>query len=118
MNATAPVLVVGGTGNLGGKVVDQLLERGKPVRALVRPSTDASRLEARGVEIVRGDMFDLESLARAMDGADADPQPGFVVRRPAADLRRERAGNPRADNEQRVWHRSGAPHHSGPVHGY
>ena len=32
--------------------------RGKQVRALVRPGSDAARLEAAGVEIVRGDMMD------------------------------------------------------------
>ncbi|MFF3380664.1 SDR family oxidoreductase [Streptomyces sp. NPDC002680] len=66
-----PVLVVGATGSLGGKVVDELLKRGKNVRALVRPTTDASRLESRGVEIARGDMLDVDSLVAAMNGADA-----------------------------------------------
>jgi uncharacterized protein YbjT (DUF2867 family) len=70
-SATLPVLVVGATGSLGGKVVDELLKRGKTVRALVRPATDASRLESRGVEIARGDMLDLDSLVAAMNGADA-----------------------------------------------
>ncbi|MEU0208635.1 NmrA family NAD(P)-binding protein [Streptomyces canus] len=42
-----PVLVVGATGSLGGKVVDELLGRGKNVRALVRPTTDASVLKPR-----------------------------------------------------------------------
>jgi uncharacterized protein YbjT (DUF2867 family) len=65
------VLVVGATGDLGGKVVDELLELGKPVRALVRPTTDGSRLQARGVEIARGDMLDLPSLVAAMTGVDA-----------------------------------------------
>jgi uncharacterized protein YbjT (DUF2867 family) len=68
---THPVLVVGATGFLGGKVVDELLNRGKSVRALVRSTTDASRLESRGVEIARGDMLDLDSLVAAMQGADA-----------------------------------------------
>ncbi|MFF1443304.1 SDR family oxidoreductase [Streptomyces sp. NPDC058295] len=71
MTTTLPVLVVGATGSLGGKVVDELLGRGKNVRALVRPTTDASRLEKRGVEIARGDMLDLDSLVAAMNGADA-----------------------------------------------
>ncbi|WP_405862426.1 SDR family oxidoreductase [Streptomyces sp. NBC_01515] len=71
MTTTLPVLVVGATGSLGGKVVDELLKRGKNVRALVRPTTDASRLESRGVEIARGDMLDLGSLVAAMNGADA-----------------------------------------------
>ncbi|ANS69741.1 putative NAD dependent epimerase/dehydratase family protein [Streptomyces lincolnensis] len=71
MPTTLPVLVVGATGSLGGKVVDELLKRGKHVRALVRPTTDAGKLEKRGVEIARGDMLDLDSLVAAMTGADA-----------------------------------------------
>ncbi len=62
-----PVLVVGGTGALGGQVVDALLARGKQVRALVRPRSDASRLEAAGVEIARGDMMDPDSLVACHD---------------------------------------------------
>ncbi|GAB2883086.1 SDR family oxidoreductase [Streptomyces mayteni] len=68
---TPPVLVVGATGALGGQVVDELLKRGRAVRALVRPASDASRLERRGVEIARGDMLDLDSLVAAMTGVDA-----------------------------------------------
>jgi uncharacterized protein YbjT (DUF2867 family) len=52
-------------------VVDRLLARGRRVRALVRPTTDASRLAGRGVEIARGDMLDPDSLVAAMTGADA-----------------------------------------------
>ncbi|MEB3370505.1 SDR family oxidoreductase [Saccharopolyspora mangrovi] len=70
-STTLPVLVVGATGSLGDKVVDELLKRGKKVRALVRPTSDASRLESRGVEIARGDMLDRDSLVAAMNGADA-----------------------------------------------
>lgn len=66
-----PVLVVGATGDLGGKVVSELLKLGKPVRALVRPSTNADKLEALGVEIARGDMLDKASLVAAMTDADA-----------------------------------------------
>lgn len=65
------VLVVGATGYLGGKVVQGLLEHNKTVRALVRPSTDASALEKLGVEIVRGDMMDKKSLNPALQGVDA-----------------------------------------------
>ena len=67
-----PVLVVGASGHLGGQVVDSLLARGKVVRALVRPNSEGgSRLKTKGVEIVRGDMMDPESLVRAMTDADA-----------------------------------------------
>ena len=71
MSGNGPVLVVGGTGMLGGQVVAELLSRGERVRALVRPSSDANRLERAGAEIARGDMMDPASLLQAMDGADA-----------------------------------------------
>ncbi len=71
MAGDGPVVVVGGTGMLGGQVVTALLSRGKRVRALVRPRSDAAPLERAGVEIARGDMMDPPSLLRAMDGADA-----------------------------------------------
>ena len=71
MTNGSPVLMVGGTGMLGGQVVTALLSRGKRVRALVRPASNAAALERAGVEIARGDMMDPASLVRAMDGADA-----------------------------------------------
>jgi uncharacterized protein YbjT (DUF2867 family) len=71
MAGDGPVVVVGGTGMLGGQVVTALLSRGKRVRALVRPASERGRLERAGVEIAQGDMMDPESLLRAMDGADA-----------------------------------------------
>ncbi len=71
MRGIEAVLVVGATGDLGGRAVDALLARGKRVRALVREGTDPSRLAAKGVAIARGDMLDPPSLERAMRGADA-----------------------------------------------
>ena len=71
MSEQEPVLVVGATGSLGGQGVDRHLSRGKKVRALVRPSSDAGKLEAKGVEIARGDMLDLDSLVAAMSGTAA-----------------------------------------------
>ena len=71
MSGDGSVLVVGGTGMLGGQVVAELLSRGKQVRALVRPTSDAKHLEQAGVVIARGDMMDPASLLKAMDGADA-----------------------------------------------
>ena len=71
MTDNGHVLVIGGTGMLGGQVVSELLARDKRVRALVRPTSDAKRLESNGVEIARGDMMDPASLLQAMDGADA-----------------------------------------------
>jgi uncharacterized protein YbjT (DUF2867 family) len=71
MAGDGEVLVVGGTGLLGGQVVTALLSRGKRVRALVRPASDAKGLEEAGVQIARGDMMDPASLLRAMEDVDS-----------------------------------------------
>lgn len=63
------ILVCGATGELGGRVARRLIEK-VPVRALVRPGTDASDLEAAGVAVVRGDLRDAASLAPALSGVE------------------------------------------------
>lgn len=63
------ILVVGGTGDLGGRIVRQLLDDGQAVRCLVRPGSDGSALEAAGAEVVAGDLTDAASLRAACDGA-------------------------------------------------
>ena len=66
------ILVTGGTGFIGPRVVHALRERDKPVRALVRnPSGKAATtLAAWGAELVQGDMTDSDSLRRAVDGSE------------------------------------------------
>ncbi len=62
-------LVTGAAGFLGGHLIDMLLERGDEVRAMVRPVEDISYLQTlKGVEIVKGDLTDVESLKRAVKG--------------------------------------------------
>ncbi|WOQ15789.1 SDR family oxidoreductase [Raineyella sp. W15-4] len=87
MSESQPVLVVGATGYVGGQVVDELLARNRPVRALVRPGTAAGRLKAKGVEVARGDLLDPASLETAMTGADAvvTTAAGYTRRLPNAD---------------------------------
>lgn len=65
------ILVSGATGMLGGRIVAKLVARGEPVRALVRPGTDAAGLETLGVEIARGDLRDRSSLRSAVSGVRA-----------------------------------------------
>jgi dihydroflavonol-4-reductase len=60
-----PVLVTGASGFLGWHVARVLLERGFPVRALLRPG---SRVDALDVEPVTGDLRDAASLDRAVRG--------------------------------------------------
>ena len=64
------MLVTGSTGFIGPHLTERLLVDGATVRALVRPGTDATRLEALGAEVVRGDVRDLESVRAAMRGCE------------------------------------------------
>jgi uncharacterized protein YbjT (DUF2867 family) len=90
-----PVLVVGGTGDLGGRAVRALLARGKKVRALVRPGSDPSRLVTQGVDVVRGDMLEPASLGPAMIGVSAvvSTAIGYSHRRETDSLRTDTEGN-------------------------
>jgi uncharacterized protein YbjT (DUF2867 family) len=63
------VLVTGGTGNIGGAVVTELLKRGAEVRVLARKQPDAGKLPA-GVEVAIGDLLDPVSVEKALDGVD------------------------------------------------
>ena len=65
------ILVVGGTGQLGGSVVRGLLDQGKPVRVLVRPQSGYSQLVTSGAEPVLGDLKDARSLNAACADVDA-----------------------------------------------
>ena len=64
------ILVTGGTGFVGPKIVHALRARGEPVRCLVRERTHASGAAAWGCELVEGDMTDPGSLRRAVEGVD------------------------------------------------
>jgi uncharacterized protein YbjT (DUF2867 family) len=64
------VLVIGATGSVGRLVVEEALNRGYAVRALVR-SRDRFRLIAPGAAAVLGDLTRPETLSAAVDGIDA-----------------------------------------------
>lgn len=65
------ILVSGATGQQGGALARQLLDRGFPVRALTRDGNTpaAKELAGLGAEIVEGDLEDRSSLERALEGA-------------------------------------------------
>jgi len=62
------ILVTGASGFVGSAVVRQLLKAGHQVRALVRSTSSRINLADLRVEIVEGDLRDVESLVRAMAG--------------------------------------------------
>jgi len=92
---SGPVLLVGATGDLGGRTLHALRARGKTVRALVRPGSDVTGLPSDGVEIVRGDMLDPASLGPAMSGVSAvvTSAIGYSRRRKGDSLRTDNEGN-------------------------
>jgi uncharacterized protein YbjT (DUF2867 family) len=67
-----PILVTGAAGRVGaiGRTLTQLLiARGHAVRAMVRREDDRSRaLQEMGAELVVGDLRDLHTMHRAIDG--------------------------------------------------
>lgn len=65
------ILVTGGTGFTGSRLIPLLLKSGFQVRAFVRPTSDRSPLSALEVEWVIGDLSNPESLTSALHGVDA-----------------------------------------------
>jgi uncharacterized protein YbjT (DUF2867 family) len=68
MSDERPVLVLGGTGNLGRAVVAALQRRGVPVRVLSRSEAGARRVLGGDVEVIEGDLVDGEVHDRCLEG--------------------------------------------------
>ncbi len=65
------VVVAGGHGQIGLRLLEQLSARGERVRGLIRNPDHAPDLEARGAEPVVADMEAEDDLAPFVEGADA-----------------------------------------------
>ena len=65
------ILITGATGKVGSRLSKRLARLGHQVRALVRDPSRAQELHAEGIELVTGDLLDLDSLAAAVRGVDA-----------------------------------------------
>ena len=63
------ILVIGGTGNVGGGVVTELRKRGADVRVFVRSQPEPGKLPP-DVEVAVGDLLDPVSVERAFEGVD------------------------------------------------
>src|SRR5215470_8929299 len=68
----SPILVTGAAGavgSIGGNVTKMLLARGHKVRALVRREDErAEALRQLGAQVAQGDLTDLASMHRAIEG--------------------------------------------------
>lgn len=63
------ILVIGGTGTVGSQVVQQLINRGATVRALVRNSESAKKLPQQAEPVI-GDPLDPAATHKALEGVD------------------------------------------------
>ena len=64
------IMVTGAAGHLGNVLVRELVARGEAVRCLILPGEDTRSLEGVPVEMVSGNILDLDSLRKAFEGVD------------------------------------------------
>jgi nucleoside-diphosphate-sugar epimerase len=65
------ILVTGATGKVGSRLAKRLAKRGHHVRALVRDEARAKELRDASLDLVLGDLLEVDSLAAALRGVDA-----------------------------------------------
>jgi len=66
------IAVAGATGNLGGNIISSLLDKGAIVHAIVRSSSDNTKikdLEGLGVKVFKVNMADVQEVSKACIGA-------------------------------------------------
>ena len=107
------VLVTGGTGGVGAFVLRELAAQGRPVLALARPES-AHLVAGDGVEVVEGDLTDLDGLRDAVESADAVIHAACTFTRPEVDVAAMEAmvgGLERADrsSSSAAWTPTGSP---------
>lgn len=68
---TSTFLVTGGSGFVGGRLIERLVAKGYQVRALARSDEAMRIVQKKGAQPVRGSLNDVASLASAARGCDA-----------------------------------------------
>ncbi|MCR5349669.1 MAG: NAD-dependent epimerase/dehydratase family protein [Acholeplasmatales bacterium] len=85
-------IVTGAAGFLGSTIVRQLVEKNKRVRAFVLPNDKSVEYLPSNIEIVKGDLLDIDSLENLFKDSDkyityvmhiasivtVDPELGFI----------------------------------------
>ncbi|NCI19069.1 NmrA family NAD(P)-binding protein [Clostridium botulinum] len=64
-------IILGATGQIGTMLVDNLLEQGQPVKAVIRNYSKAQELKNKGVEVFITDSFEVEALKKAFHGGSS-----------------------------------------------
>lgn len=82
------ILVVGATGDLGGRVARRLMASGQQVRALVRPGTPGDGLRGAGVDVVPGDLTQAETLTDSCAAVETVVMTATAISRILAGARR------------------------------
>jgi len=66
----AGAFVTGGSGFIGGRLIERLRRDGHDVRALARSAAAAERVRARGAEPVEGDLADVAAMRAGAEGCE------------------------------------------------
>jgi nucleoside-diphosphate-sugar epimerase len=67
---TPRYLVTGATGFAGGHIAEACVQRGIRVVTLARQASDTTLLDSLGVEIIRGDLSEVEAIRKATEGVE------------------------------------------------
>ena len=63
-------IILGASGQVGSAIVDFLIEKGEPVKGVVRDNRKAGDLKKKGAEVSIADYFDVKALKLALKGGD------------------------------------------------
>ena len=62
--------MTGGSGFIGGRLIERLVSEGRQVRALARSPAAAERVAALGAEPVRGELAEVSAMRAGAEGCD------------------------------------------------
>ncbi len=63
-------VISGVTGNTGSVVAQALLDKGQPVRVIVRSEAKGEAWKAQGAEVAVADLLDVDAITKALEGAN------------------------------------------------
>jgi len=64
------IIILGAAGQVGSAIINNLIEKGLPVKAVIRNQEKADELKKRGAEVAIADYFDLDALKDAVKDGD------------------------------------------------